>query len=403
MFTLYRRHSTACTGGFHLKDKPQEFTKCSCPVYAYEYNNGVVARRSMKTRDWGRAQEEIDSTVRVADACRVLGMPVPGAPPEGKTLGEARDLYLADCRARKLSPLTVYNYGNTLKYLVEFLGAAKPIVDVGLEDLRQFRAQLRARLRGRWVTGDRQTDRPLSARGAIKVVKNLRAFYAFCTDNDWSASNIAKKLKAPKDDGPVTQPFTNAQTKAIVGATEGPLERALILTFLMTGFRISDVTLLRRADINLVAGATVIRARKTGQNQYMKAHPTLAQALALVPGKGEYFFSEPGVGIRVTTQRVRKTVGRILARVGIKGHPHMFRDTFAVELLTKGVDIRTVQLLLGHASVTTTELHYAPWVKAFQNRLDSAVLTLTYDEPASNQKPAAARTPVFAVSRSRAS
>ena len=55
------------------------------------------------------------------------------------------------------------------------------------------------------------------------------------------------------------------------------------------------------------------------------------------------------------------------------GHPHRFRDTFAVALLLTGVDLSHVSILLGHASIKITERHYAPWVEARQEQLEADV------------------------------
>jgi integrase len=55
------------------------------------------------------------------------------------------------------------------------------------------------------------------------------------------------------------------------------------------------------------------------------------------------------------------------------GHAHRFRDTFAVELLLAGVDIKDVSVLLGHSTTQITEKHYSPWVSARQSRLEAAV------------------------------
>ena len=74
-----------------------------------------------------------------------------------------------------------------------------------------------------------------------------------------------------------------------------------------------------------------------------------------------------------------------------RSHPHMFRDTFAVELLLAGVPIDQVSVLLGHKSVKITEKHYAPWVKARQNQLEKAVQMAWRREasPEGSQLPAA--------------
>ena len=57
----------------------------------------------------------------------------------------------------------------------------------------------------------------------------------------------------------------------------------------------------------------------------------------------------------------------------VGGHPHRFRDTFAVSLLLKGVELSNVSVLLGHASIKITERHYAPWVRARQRQLEDDV------------------------------
>ena|SRR5581483_6942153 len=59
-------------------------------------------------------------------------------------------------------------------------------------------------------------------------------------------------------------------------------------------------------------------------------------------------------------------------------HPHRFRDTFSVRLLERGKDLRTVQLLLGHTSIKTTEKHYTPFVRSFQKLLDDAPADLDF-------------------------
>ncbi len=95
--SLYRRHTTACSGKLNLKSDPQNFTKCSCPVYCYRFENGVETRRSMKTRDWGRAE-------------KLVAVPDHVIAPALKTFADARDLFLADCVSRHLETRTIDNY-----------------------------------------------------------------------------------------------------------------------------------------------------------------------------------------------------------------------------------------------------------------------------------------------------
>ena len=82
--------------------------------------------------------------------------------------------------------------------------------------------------------------------------------------------------------------------------------------------------------------------------------------------------------IRRIVGNARKTISRVLAVAGFKGHPHRFRDTFSVSLLEKGENLHTVQLLLGHTSIKTTEKHYAPFVESFQRVLDAATSKLDF-------------------------
>jgi len=97
-----------------------------------------------------------------------------------------------------------------------------------------------------------------------------------------------------------------------------------------------------------------------------------------LPTRGEYFFwngtSAPSTAIGLA----RRTISRLLVNAGVEGHPHRFRDTFSVGLLEKGEDLRTVQLLLGHTSIKTTEKHYAPYVESFQRILDAATAKLDF-------------------------
>ncbi|HEU0141238.1 MAG TPA: tyrosine-type recombinase/integrase [Bryobacteraceae bacterium] len=154
--------------------------------------------------------------------------------------------------------------------------------------------------------------------------------------------------------------------------------RAFCLVMLYSGLRISDTVKLRRKAVDLTTGKMLLRVMKTGRKLYVRLGRSAIDALSALPGRGEYFFWNGESKLSTAVGNARKTISRVLAVAKVAGHPHRFRDTFSVRLLEKGEDLRTVQLLLGHTSIKTTEKHYAPFVDSFQRILDAATSKLDF-------------------------
>jgi integrase len=125
-------------------------------------------------------------------------------------------------------------------------------------------------------------------------------------------------------------------------------------------------------------GRLLVRIMKTRRPLYVRLHSDAVSALAALPVESEYFLWSGRSKLSTAIGSARRTIDCLCRKTGIAGHPHRFRDTFAVRLLEQGEDIRTVQLLLGHSSVVTTEKHYAPWVSSMQDRLDRAAEKLDF-------------------------
>lgn len=180
-------------------------------------------------------------------------------------------------------------------------------------------------------------------------------------------------------------PFTEQEIKQLTGAlssldeTERPYATALIYTLLYSGLRISDIIGLTRERLG-TDGRLLLRMEKTGNAVYVKLPAKAIDALTALPkGDSPYFFWDDKMLMSSAINHARECVARIGYLAPVRDvHPHRFRDTFAITLLLSGVDIRTVQLLLGHESLHTTEKHYAPYVKEFQVKLDSAVDKLNF-------------------------
>jgi integrase/recombinase XerD len=128
-----------------------------------------------------------------------------------------------------------------------------------------------------------------------------------------------------------------------------------------------------------------LRRAKTGQPVYVPIPPDIADALRNIPPgpapNPRYFFWSGNGLLKSAVADWQRSMARVFKLANIRHadgtpkrcHPHMLRDTFAVECLLAGVDIKDVSELLGHSSIKITELHYSPWVKARQDRLSNSV------------------------------
>jgi integrase/recombinase XerD len=154
--------------------------------------------------------------------------------------------------------------------------------------------------------------------------------------------------------------------------------RAILLLALYSGLRISDVMKLRR-DALKEDGKLRIRTAKTKVDVMIPLHRDAVDALKALPLESKDYFLWSGRGkLTSATGSARRTIYCLAKLAGVKARPHRFRDTFAVALLEAGVDIRVVQLLLGHKNLKTTEDAYAPYTLKMNDLLASATRKLNF-------------------------
>jgi integrase len=238
-------------------------------------------------------------------------------------------------------------------------------------------------------------------------------FFWFCERAGWLprnyASDITRGLGRIQVKVTQTGYFQPGEYKAVIDATYlysdrpsidkhnslltgGDRIRALTELMRWTGLRIRDAVTLERGrlahDPATGIWSVMVYQKKTGDPVYCPIPPDVAEALSTVPAsqKGntndKYFFWT-GSGLPKTIvsnwQRSYGTLFR-LAEIKEPGgqpkrcHPHMFRDTFAVESLLAGMRLEEVSTILGHSSVRITEKHYMPWVRARQASLNQSVM-----------------------------
>lgn len=371
----YRRHGENCPH----RDKGQNYTKCRCAIWADGELDGKRFRQSLGTRDWARAAKKIDKLLQAK----------PGATREPRSIAEGITFYIDDCRGRSLKASTVISYEKTLEHLKVFAESegVRSVEDIDLTLLTEFRSRRRV-----GIPEGAEHERPIKASTSRKELETLRAFCAFAMQHKWIPENFAKQVRPPREDRRPTMPFTGDEVDRIIDACnriqdDNPATvertrlraRALCLTLLFSGMRISDVVKLERRTVDLETGRVFLRMMKTGIPLYLQLQEPALIALRALPIESEqYFFWNGSAKLSTCVGNARKTISRVFASADVDGHPHRFRDSFSVALLENGKDLRTVQQLLGHTSLRTTEKYYAPFVESRQREIEAATAGLTF-------------------------
>ena len=359
LITIFVRHAADCK---YIGD---EFNKrCNCRKHLRWTQNGKQFRRKAGTRSWTEAE----------NVKRRLEDQLAGRTPvtsEGITLTEAVKTFNANKEAQGIKPRVRSMYKRELRRLEEF-SEGKGIFTVAqaltLENLVALRAT--------W------TPVYKSSYSRAVVQKHLNHFLRFCYNAGWIPR--IPKLSPIKIDAPETMPLTEAEYKRVLKAAPAKIQ-TLIKLMRWSGLAIRDAATLERADIQLDPKRKlhrIIRERtKTGTPLYIPIPKEVAEELlAVANGNSVYVFwdrQSPTSSEYRHAGYMGEQIAKAFAAANVQSDGHMIshrlRATFAVDLLTKGVPLEHVSKLLGHQSVTTTERHYAKWVKGRQQLLDNLV------------------------------
>jgi integrase len=348
MLTLYRRHTRSCG------QKDRYYRRCKCPVWVEGTTNaGDYIRRSLKVVSWERGEEKKRELEAGPEAPK--SQPEQVVRPQATTVRAATEKFYKECEARRLSDSTLRKYKTLAKQIREF-------ADTRFVYLNEFSIEHARDFRSSWKDGPR---------AAGKKLERLRAFFRFAIENGWIEDSPPKHLKPPIVKDKPTLPFSHDEMAGILEHAGD--NRLFILTMRYTGMRISDAAMLQASALN--GNKVFLFTHKTGVPVHVPIPDYVANELVSVhPVAGYLFLRGESTRLETCTDLWRRQLARVFKQAKIaKGHPHRFRDTFAVELLLAGVSIEQVSVLLGHSSVKITEKHYAPWVRTRQEKLEEDV------------------------------
>ncbi len=400
------RHQKECPHRENLYSK-----KCNCRKQLYIYENGRHRTESAKTRSWAEAERRAREVMGEYDPVRIQARLLEQ---ERARLLAVEEQKRAEAQAQRVPIVTA---------LADWLAGRKPKSRSRAVQLQTFANKLNNWAQEKKLTlldevqpamlyawhgqmskkAENRRDRLAPSSQSI-FVADLHNFFKWAVLVDYlvkDPSLIVKKQKFERTQTRVLH--SDAQFREILSATYqmdanrykpqytpeyGRDLRAIFLLQRWTGLRLVDACALEQSAIRRcpLTGRTLMTliTKKTGKLIKDRPLPTeVVEALSAIPRRqphvrpGYYFWSE-GTDVRNLTvqwtERIRNDIRPYLSLTDEEGkplvfHSHMLRDTFAVELLLKDVDIHEVSELLTHDSILVTEKYYAPWINKRREKL----------------------------------
>ncbi|MHB1051621.1 MAG: tyrosine recombinase XerC [Thiobacillus sp.] len=259
---------------------------------------------------------------------------------------------------RRLSPHTVAAYQRDLGNLCKLAGD-KSLADLQITDIRGAIVKLRGQ--------------SLAASSVARQLSSWRGFYTFACRRLGYASNPCIGLRPPKAARALPQVLSpDVCTQLLKGAADAALDtplqardRAMFELFYSSGLRLSELSTLDLNDLDLKTG----EAQVTGKGRKTRIVPVGRQALTTLTAWLKHrlplvrdntpalFISQRGSRLTPRSVQLRLNRWAMQAGLGQHVHPHMLRHAFATHVLQSSGDLRAVQEMLGHASISTTQIY----------------------------------------------
>ena len=271
------------------------------------------------------------------------------------------DAYLDHLRvARRLSAASLEAYSRDLAQLARFAEARGcPLSALGRHDLEAFTRGLVAQ--------------PYSPRSAARVVSAVRGFYKFLVLSRRLDDSPAAELRPPRAWPALPRFLSGDDVERLLGAPDlttprGLRDRALIEVLYATGLRVSELCHLKASDLHLEAGYLTCVGKGAKQRlvplgreaaTHLRRYLTEARPVLLKKRASAWLFVNARGGGALSRVGVWKILKGYAATAGVRTalSPHVLRHSFATHLLDRGADLRAIQMMLGHADLSTTQIY----------------------------------------------
>lgn len=260
---------------------------------------------------------------------------------------------------RNFSANTVKAYMDDLQKLMGFLSGINVTADAAtLDDLRQFAASLH--------------DIGIGARSQCRILSGVRSFYRFLLLDGYVENDPSELLESPTVGDHLPEVLTTDEVDRLEAAIdlskwEGHRNRAIIEVLFSCGLRVSELVMLRLSQLYLEEGYV----RVVGKGDKERLVPISTKAIKELKlwfddrchmeirrGEEDFVFLNRR-GAHLTRTMILIMIKRLAVEAGITKtvSPHTLRHSFATALLEGGADLRAIQAMLGHESISTTEIY----------------------------------------------
>lgn len=248
-----------------------------------------------------------------------------------------------ELQRRNYSEITAVCYLRHVREFARFFGRSPDLL--GAEEIKQFQLHLIQNRKVSWST-------------YIQAMAALRFLYV----KTLGQAFMADKIPYPKRPRLLPTVLSQEEVRRLLDATKSLKHRALLMALYGAGLRVSEACRLTLADIDSSRMILHVRQAKGQKDREVMLSPVLLDALRQHwkhSRPKHWLFPGYGTAKPITTKAVFLMIRKIASRAKITKtvSPHVLRHSFATHLLEAGTDVRTIQLLLGHAELETTVIY----------------------------------------------